>query len=50
MPGYDDRGIDSDPHEEPGAGRIVGTALLMPRGVPASGKGDLTTCVEEVSR
>ncbi|MCA9450875.1 MAG: arabinose isomerase, partial [Candidatus Omnitrophica bacterium] len=39
------RGLNSNPSEELGAGLIVGNSLLTARGVPASGEGDLKTCV-----
>ena len=39
------RGLDGNPNEELGAGVIVGNSLLTARGIPASGEGDLKTCV-----
>ncbi len=39
------RGLDGNPNEELGASLIVGNSLLTARGVPASGEGDLKTCV-----
>lgn len=39
------RGLDGNRNEEVGAGLIVGNSLLTARGVPASGEGDLKTCV-----
>lgn len=39
------RGLDGNRSEEVGAGLIVGNSLLTARGVPASGEGDLKTCV-----
>ncbi len=39
------RGLDGNPNEELGAGLIVGNSLLTARGIPASGEGDLKTCV-----
>jgi L-arabinose isomerase len=39
------RGLDGNPNEELGAGLIVGNSLLTARGVPASGEGDLKTCI-----
>jgi len=39
------RGLDGNPNEELGAGLIVGNSLLTARGVPASGEGDLKTCM-----
>ncbi len=39
------RGLDGNENEELGAGLIVGNSLLTARGVPASGEGDLKTCV-----
>ncbi|MEO1663085.1 MAG: L-fucose/L-arabinose isomerase family protein [Chloroflexota bacterium] len=39
------RGLDSNPNEELGASLIVGNSLLTARGIPASGEGDLKTCV-----
>ena len=39
------RGLDGNANEELGAGVIVGNSLLTARGVPASGEGDLKTCV-----
>ncbi|MBZ0297911.1 MAG: L-fucose/L-arabinose isomerase family protein [Anaerolineae bacterium] len=39
------RGLDGNVNEELGASLIVGNSLLTARGVPASGEGDLKTCV-----
>lgn len=39
------RGLNGNPNEELGAGVIVGNSLLTARGVPASGEGDLKTCM-----
>ena len=39
------RGLNSNPNEELSAGLIVGNSLLTARGVPASGEGDLKTCM-----
>ncbi len=39
------RGLDGNPNEELGAGVIVGNSLLTARGIPASGEGDLKTCL-----
>jgi L-arabinose isomerase len=39
------RGLDGNPNEELGASVIVGNSLLTARGIPASGEGDLKTCV-----
>ncbi len=39
------RGLDANPNEELGASLIVGNSLLTARGIPASGEGDLKTCV-----
>ena len=39
------RGLDGNPNEELGASLIVGNSLLTGRGVPASGEGDLKTCI-----
>ncbi len=39
------RGLDGNPNEELGAGVIVGNSLLTARGIPASGEGDLKTCM-----
>ena len=39
------RGIDGNPNEELGASLIVGNSLLTARGIPASGEGDLKTCI-----
>lgn len=39
------RGLDGNPNEELGASLIVGNSLLTARGIPASGEGDLKTCV-----
>ena len=39
------RGLDGNRNEELGAGLIVGNSMLTARGVPASGEGDLKTCI-----
>jgi L-arabinose isomerase len=39
------RGLDGNENEELGASLIVGNSLLTARGIPASGEGDLKTCV-----
>lgn len=39
------RGLDGNANEELGATLIVGNSLLTARGVPASGEGDLKTCI-----
>jgi L-arabinose isomerase len=39
------RGLDANPNEELGASLIVGNSLLTGRGIPASGEGDLKTCI-----
>jgi L-arabinose isomerase len=39
------RGLDGNASEELGASLIVGNSLLTARGIPASGEGDLKTCV-----
>ncbi|MFO7323087.1 MAG: L-fucose/L-arabinose isomerase family protein [Chloroflexota bacterium] len=39
------RGWDGNRFEELGASLIVGNSLLTARGVPASGEGDLKTCI-----
>ena len=39
------RGLDANENEELGAGLIVGNSLLTARGIPASGEGDLKTCM-----
>ena len=39
------RGLDGKENEELGAALIVGNSLLTARGIPASGEGDLKTCV-----
>jgi L-arabinose isomerase len=39
------RGLDGNEYERLGAGLILGNSLLTARGVPASGEGDLKTCV-----
>jgi L-arabinose isomerase len=39
------RGLAGNDNEELGAGLIVGNSLLTGRGIPASGEGDLKTCV-----
>lgn len=39
------RGLNGNEYEELGASLIVGNSLLTARGVPASGEGDLKTCM-----
>jgi L-arabinose isomerase len=39
------RGLDANANEELGASLIVGNSLLTARGIPASGEGDLKTCI-----
>ncbi|GAB4549316.1 MAG: L-fucose/L-arabinose isomerase family protein [Anaerolineae bacterium] len=39
------RGLDGNENEELGASLIVGNSLLTARGIPASGEGDLKTCI-----
>jgi L-arabinose isomerase len=39
------RGLDGNENEELGASLIVGNSLLTARGIPASGEGDLKTCL-----
>mgnify|MGYP005843596543 CR=1 FL=1 len=39
------RGLDGNEYERLGAGLILGNSLLTARGVPASGEGDLKTCI-----
>lgn len=39
------RGLNSNANEELGAALIVGNSLLTARGIPASGEGDLKTCI-----
>ena len=39
------RGLDGNANERLGAGLIVGNSLLTARGIPASGEGDLKTCM-----
>jgi L-arabinose isomerase len=39
------RGLNGNENEELGASLIVGNSLLTRRGVPASGEGDLKTCM-----
>lgn len=39
------RGLDGNEEERLGAGLILGNSLLTARGVPASGEGDLKTCL-----
>ena len=39
------RGLDGNEYERLGAGLILGNTLLTARGIPASGEGDLKTCV-----
>jgi len=39
------RGLDGNESERLGAGMILGNTLLTARGIPASGEGDLKTCL-----
>jgi L-arabinose isomerase len=39
------RGMDGNESERLGAGLILGNSLLTARGIPASGEGDLKTCL-----
>lgn len=39
------RGVDGNEYERLGAGLILGNSLLTARGIPASGEGDLKTCL-----
>jgi L-arabinose isomerase len=39
------RGVEGNLYERLGAGWILGNSLLTARGVPASGEGDLKTCL-----
>ncbi len=39
------RGLNANENEELGASVIIGNSLLTARGIPASGEGDLKTCV-----
>jgi L-arabinose isomerase len=39
------RGLDANENEELGATLIIGNSLLTGRGIPASGEGDLKTCI-----
>lgn len=39
------RGLDGNAYERLGAGLILGNSLLTARGIPASGEGDLKTCL-----
>ena len=39
------RGLDGNEYERLGAGLILGNSLLTARGIPASGEGDLKTCI-----
>ncbi len=39
------RGLDGNANEELGASVIIGNSLLTARGIPASGEGDLKTCI-----
>jgi len=39
------RGLNGNRYEQLGAGVILGNSLLTARGVPASGEGDLKTCI-----
>lgn len=39
------RGLDGNEYERLGAGMIMGNSMLTARGIPASGEGDLKTCV-----
>jgi L-arabinose isomerase len=40
------RGLDGNESERLGAGMILGNTLLTARGIPASGEGDLKTCLD----
>ena len=42
---YYHRGLEGEQHERLGAGMILGASLLTARGIPASGEGDLKTCL-----
>lgn len=39
------RGLDGNEPERLGAGLILGNSLLTARGIPASGEGDIKTCI-----
>jgi L-arabinose isomerase len=39
------RGLEGNTYERLGAGLILGNSLLTARGIPASGEGDLKTCL-----
>jgi L-arabinose isomerase len=39
------RGLEGNLYERLGAGLILGNSLLTARGIPASGEGDLKTCI-----
>jgi len=39
------RGLEANENERLGGGLILGNSLLTARGIPASGEGDLKTCV-----
>ena len=39
------RGLDGNEYEQLGAGLILGNSLLTAQGIPASGEGDLKTCL-----
>jgi len=39
------RGLDGNEFERLGAGLILGNSLLTARGIPASGEGDMKTCL-----
>jgi L-arabinose isomerase len=39
------RGLDQNEFEQIGAGLIMGNSMLTARGIPASGEGDLKTCI-----
>jgi L-arabinose isomerase len=39
------RGLEGNAYERLGAGLILGNSLLTARGIPASGEGDLKTCL-----
>jgi len=39
------RGLEGNQYERLGAGLILGNSLLTARGIPASGEGDLKTCL-----
>jgi L-arabinose isomerase len=43
------RGLDGNLYEQLSAGLILGNSLLTARGIPASGEGDLKTCLAMMS-